>query len=303
MIRIERVQTPDQFARLSTGWTEAVEKKLQRNAALPDKNQEKEKPFSPHWSDYKSFLSAGKRDDKCAYCEVRLDTLYGLDVEHVRPKAKITEWESMNMETTFIPKAEFNKQENREVDERPKERAGTSRSPGYWWLAYEWNNYLLACKECNGWKHNYFPVRDHNRRWNAKQDSFDEGVLLLDPAATDFNPRVHFHWEMSGVVLGKTLPARATIITCGLNRKSLRLARERLWRELQEHLETLRALHVERNITAMEVTLQTLRAKTDRSENFTAMARSVVRSFYDEHQLTMVLPWNYEASKTSSTQR
>jgi len=55
---------------------------------------------------------------KCAYCESKIDAIYGGDVEHFRPKAGY----------------------------------GSSNhliKPGYFWLASDWNNLLFACPFCN----------------------------------------------------------------------------------------------------------------------------------------------------------
>ncbi|KHD08572.1 hypothetical protein PN36_02120 [Candidatus Thiomargarita nelsonii] len=53
---------------------------------------------------------------KCCYCERKRDLKRESDVEHFRPKAAVTE--------------------DKEHD-------------GYWWLAYEWDNYFFSCKLCN----------------------------------------------------------------------------------------------------------------------------------------------------------
>ena len=53
--------------------------------------------------------------DKCAYCEYRLSRT-DWDVDHYRPKARVY---------------------------------GRDDHPGYYWLAYEWDNLLPACKHCN----------------------------------------------------------------------------------------------------------------------------------------------------------
>ena len=64
---------------------------------------------------------------KCAYCE----RLYKLDVEHYRPKGRITD-----------------------------ENGGVISATGYYWLCYEWSNLLPSCISCNreGGKVDKFPI-------------------------------------------------------------------------------------------------------------------------------------------------
>lgn len=63
---------------------------------------------------------------KCCYCEREYERKYS-DVEHFRPKA-----EAMRHD-------------------------GTSE-PGYWWLAYRFDNLYFACPPCNRTKSTHFPL-------------------------------------------------------------------------------------------------------------------------------------------------
>ncbi len=67
--------------------------------------------------DVKEALFEMHYNGKCCYCERRRDEKRELDVEHFRPKAKVT---------------------------------GKRTHPGYWWLAYKWDNYFYSCKKCKG---------------------------------------------------------------------------------------------------------------------------------------------------------
>ena len=72
---------------------------------------------------------------KCAYCERSLNGDFGA-VEHFRPKG------GYQIE-----------------DEK------YLRKPGYYWLAYDWNNLLYSCSECNTcYKRNFFPLANENQR-------------------------------------------------------------------------------------------------------------------------------------------
>jgi hypothetical protein len=150
-----------------------------------------------------------------------------LDVEHYRPKVCVTEWSGKPAVVSDTPP--------REVDV----------GAGYWWLAFAWDNYSLACKGCNqGWKRNLFPIE-------APRCACIEGVevserpLLVEPASA-FRTRDHFRWDDAGHVLPESDVGYATIVTCGLNRRELTSPRlkaairtnrvlDRLIRSLRRH--------------------------------------------------------------------
>lgn len=72
------------------------------------------------------------QNKKCCYCERKRDLKRESDVEHFRPKA--------------------------EVKDEPEHR-------GYWWLAYLWDNYFIACKSCNQeYKKSNFPLLPGGKR-------------------------------------------------------------------------------------------------------------------------------------------
>ncbi|MBL8228070.1 MAG: hypothetical protein JNL98_06320 [Bryobacterales bacterium] len=91
----------------------------------------------------------------CAYCGCELQRGNRGDVDHFRPKARI-------------------------ADER--------EALGYWWLAYEFGNYLLACRTCNStYKQNRFPLApgEERIRFETRHRLAEEARLLLDPCADD----------------------------------------------------------------------------------------------------------------------
>lgn len=103
---------------------------------------------------------------KCWYTEV---ALAGADphVDHFRPKGAV-----------------------REVDENLK-NTGTSIA-GYWWLAFEMENYRLTCQHANarrvdedsdGGKWDYFPVEGDRAAEKTPTPQITESKLILDPAS------------------------------------------------------------------------------------------------------------------------
>lgn len=140
---------------------------------------------------------------KCAYCESRVLHVASGDVEHYRPKKK--------------------------VEEDPSH-------PGYYWLAYDFNNLLPCCEKCNRAraKMNHFPVKEF--RAYRPEDLEREEPLLLNPYK--HCPKKHLYFPPGkddtyfGTVNGTTDVGKTSVKIYNLNRA--KLVEER--REEQEHV-------------------------------------------------------------------
>lgn len=152
--------------------------------------------------------------NKCAYCECRLNGDFG-DVEHYRPKKEYrisTEHKSI--------------------------------SPGYYWLAYDWSNLLLACSICNRThKKTLFPLADETKRDIPHKNISNETPLIINPANEE--PRNHIEFNchiarprtLNGVASAK---GATTIEVLKLNQRPLLLAnRERVYQQYQDFQATL----------------------------------------------------------------
>ena len=74
---------------------------------------------------------------KCCFCETWFAESINLDVEHFRPKAGVRQ----------------------DLDQKEDEL------PGYYWLAYRWDNLLLSCNACNRqFKKTLFPLKNPSDR-------------------------------------------------------------------------------------------------------------------------------------------
>jgi uncharacterized protein (TIGR02646 family) len=119
------------------------------------------------WTELKTEL-AELSNEKCWYCEAKIDRDYGA-VDHFRPKAGVT---------------------------------GESDHLGYWWLAYEPNNYRLSCTICNSpsaggkGKHNWFPLQPNSPRAVNPGEEIHERVEILDPCVN--NEPVLMIFDMKG---------------------------------------------------------------------------------------------------------
>jgi hypothetical protein len=121
-------------------------------------------------------------EEKCAYCESKLLHVTPPDIEHFRPKGEVTE---------------------------------VKTHPGYWWLASEWSNLLLSCRDCNSSRYHLiledgngtlqktrilagkycsFPLKGAFRATLLTDDHLLEDPLLIDPTVKD--PAKHITWSL-----------------------------------------------------------------------------------------------------------
>jgi hypothetical protein len=96
------------------------------------------------WSEVKPvFIEIQKQ--KCVFCERQFETAeYGrieYDLEHFRPKSSVEPWPPKGWKVTY------------------QSAMGDPSPTGYFWLAYDLQNYAASCKVCNTpLKSNYFRV-------------------------------------------------------------------------------------------------------------------------------------------------
>lgn len=117
-------------------------KAKKRTASLIKKQRYDES--SAIWSQVKPVYIV-LQENKCIFCERQLESAqYGtieFDLEHFRPKSSVQAWPAESDRTKYdFP-------------------TGGAAPSGYYWLAYEIDNYAASCKVCNSpLKSNYFPI-------------------------------------------------------------------------------------------------------------------------------------------------
>lgn len=147
--------------------------------------------------------------NKCAYCETRVRGVQA-DLEHFRPKQGARAIETSKREHLY-----------------------------YAWLAYEWDNLLIACGNCNRrskqgdqmlGKADYFPVAGPRAPMlsSVAKCREVEHALLIDPTFDDPAEHLLFDGE-TGLVSFKTEKGRVTISVLGLNREDLIHDRRQVW--------------------------------------------------------------------------
>lgn len=142
---------------------------------------------------------------KCCYCESKFGHNYHGDVEHYRPKRA---WK--------------------------QKKNDKLQYPGYYWLAYDWDNLLLSCSICNGNKDNIFPLQDNCLRATNHHKTIEstDNTLLINPMLE--NPEEHIGFR-EDVAYGKTHKGRITINTVKLDRVLLCEDRRRYLTILKFH--------------------------------------------------------------------
>lgn len=190
---------------------------------------------------------------KCAFCESHCaHTSYG-DVEHFRPKAGYQQRESDDL-----------------------------KRPGYYWLAYAWENLFWCCQLCNQrFKRNLFPLKDGRKRARSHSHRIaKEEALLIDPSANDPTAFIGFRQEYAFAIDGCE-EGKTTMEVLGLNREEMaEIRRDRLQSldDLARICETLRdeemKFSTKKNAADLREYEARLVAKADPSSEYSAMIKA-----------------------------
>ena len=155
--------------------------------------------------------------EKCCYCERYRDETREMDVEHFRPKAGVSE---------------------------------APNHPGYWWLAYDWNNFFYSCKKCNqDHKKNQFPLMNEAlRAYSPDDDLVREKHFLINPETENPEEFIIYDWTklkgffVKAIGCDDELRGDRTIKVLGLNNDTLLRRRAELVGQLQQLVETMHAV-------------------------------------------------------------
>ncbi len=231
--------------------------------AVQDAIKRKKKPTFPSlWSDFKDAFQQAQLG-KCGFCEGQVHGLQYGDVEHFQPKAEVHELEDH-------PDHWGNEVLWQSTVENRKFKSPTLVT-GYWWRAYAWDNYLLSCQICNQqWKKNLYPISGTRATTPA---CGGETPLLVSPFDGS-DPALHFAYGRLGEVWGLSERGRNTIVTCGLDRPSLRLARYKLAKATHELLDEIAG-----NLTEHEMLriLEYVERDGQPAQPFSGMVQSIFR--------------------------
>ena len=159
----------------------------------------------------------------CAYCETPITDYQHGDLDHFRPKAGVTH-ENDEVVHLLDPRGEISR------DDQGK----PIPHPGYYWLAYDWENLLPSCIRCNQpstlrgrkvGKHNRFPVSGRHAQTPGEVDR--EEPLLIDPGSQeqDDDPSRHLNVDTeTGLMVERSDRGAMCIEIFALNRRDQLLA-------------------------------------------------------------------------------
>jgi|GEM_PF-1384547 len=206
---------------------------------------------------------------KCAYCESDFAHVMPKDVEHFRPKNEI-------------------------------ETATGNLQPGYFWLAGEWTNLLVACIDCNRSRNHevpglpkeirlgkkaQFPLSDETYRLRAQAalTNEDNVRLLLDPCNDE--PENHLTFDEDGLVLPRkdaqgqeSEKGKASISVFALQRKALVEKRRQILNDLKSSIDQLSYLVKNHNkLKGLNATQADLDENTDQMQKIMGKLAGMLR--------------------------
>jgi uncharacterized protein (TIGR02646 family) len=158
----------------------------------------------------------GTQYGKCAFCESKFTHIAFGDVEHFRPKGGWVQAEG-----------------------------DVLNKPGYYWLAYAWDNLYASCQICNQkFKRNLFPLANRVKRLRSHRDEPSrEQPLLIDPGPDDPGAFIGFREEYP-FAIGGNPRGTATIAMLGLDREELAEVRRDALRPFTLIVEAARILEM-----------------------------------------------------------
>ena len=195
---------------------------------------------------------------KCCYCESKLlATSYGA-VEHFRPKGASIQGKKLN-----------------------------KIFPGYYWLAYDWENLLFICTRCNTNKGSYFPLENPTQRAKDHSESIIYEIpLFIHPALEDPLKHITFHNEAP---VGLTDKGEVTIEYMMLNRNDLFENRLKIYKELNTFIDFAKKLyHQSDNVEVYNEALQRIREFISPSSEYSAMTNIYFSQFSNNPEFASI---------------
>jgi hypothetical protein len=150
----------------------------------------------------------GSFGGKCAYCESNIAADQFAGIEHYRPKSAVKNYQNQNIIVEI--------------------NGSNVSHPGYYWLAYAWQNFLPTCELCNSvtkkrthgqriGKGNLFPVK--NFRAVVPGEETREEPLILNPLVDD--PSDHLSIDRTGLItpVDSSEEGKVCLSVFGLNKR------------------------------------------------------------------------------------
>jgi|GEM_PF-4324276 len=204
-------------------------------------------------------------NEKCAYCESKIKHASPFHIEHWRPKKKVTERKGHN---------------------------------GYYWLASEWDNLLLACPTCNTQhKKTFFPIDVGSSYAIKSEDDYRtlEKPLLVNPCETD--PEKIFTYTRHGMITSENISGKKSIEVYGLFRSRLVGIRKKRADNVLRELDNIKitidnnaelisqynvpvdATPIKNNLILIDSAVRKLSELIEPSEQFAGLSRYIIKEY------------------------
>lgn len=264
MLALTPPEEPPEFRRSTSRARQKIE------AIIEQGRNPKSEDFSKVWKDYKHLFSAAQHG-KCGYCEHDTHVGYHGDVEHYAPKSEIE-----CISGTCGPRMLG--------QQTPAHPTTKTHDRGYYWLAFEWNNYVYACAICNQThKRALFPVAENgDQQPGFPRPGMGYEPLLLNPYEPELQPSEHFDFDEFGFIFdhGGSVRGWETIRSCRLDRIELQEARREKAGEVTRYLNLLEHGAYDDNRGRIRRALIEIMRLGDATTPFAGMARIMT-----EHRL------------------
>jgi len=166
MIQINKDNAPNRLEEKRKELTDQLKKEFDLQSEMYLSGKETFKFNEAYKADEIKEALIECQSNKCCFTEAKFCGDYS-NVEHFRPKGR--------------------------VDPYPE---GESEYPGYYWLAYEWDNLFLCKSRINSSdKRNFFPLEEDSPRNRTHHDNNDERPILINPSIEDPREHIRFHNE------------------------------------------------------------------------------------------------------------
>ncbi|MDC5006486.1 TIGR02646 family protein [Acinetobacter baumannii] len=123
----------------------------------------------------------------------------------------------------------------------------------YYWLAYSWDNLIIACQKCNEHKNNLFDIDSQRAKFrkrinklndinkiSIRYDRYERPKLIN---LEIFDPYLYLTFSRNGMISSNNANVNYTIELCKINRKWLNDARRKIIEDFAKNLEVEITLH------------------------------------------------------------
>jgi hypothetical protein len=212
------------------------------------------------WTQLKAWLLDNFFHGKCAYCEVNITAGFVGDAEHYRPKGAVEEI----VNGRLVPVSDSGR-----------------AHPGYYWLAYDWENLIPACTNCNtiNGKRTRFPIMgrrvfDPTVGPDTRTLNVLEMPLLLHPYDTSRDPSDHLVFTPDGHVVGLDEIGVQTIKLLDLDREALVTLRQQILSDMRGRLgQSVGSVIADENLSEVANAMDRVQARLTQPELMFSAAR------------------------------